>query len=214
MEAGKNRGEPCKVNQWQTARPNSEDAEAVQLRRLEDRWELNYSNQICWVSDSRRVVSRCLAWCDDWVVSADEGGSSRCWRHGWYAVSWSTPSQLATLRNRGQRRQMARMMSLCTIRTAVSVECAEGKPIVEPEVDDFDQWCMSRGKRAASALPTRIDASPWSRCYCLGLVSNRGIATSKLSYIIIIHNLHSFIFCVYVFKTFNTKLHRCIKQRS
>jgi len=186
---------------------------------------MNYSNQICWVSDSRRVVSWRLVWCGDWVVSADEGGSSRCWRHGWYAVSWSTPSQLATLPNRGQRRQIARRMSLCTIRTAVSVESAEGKPIVEPEVNDFDQWCMSRGnilaslwprssKRAASASPTRIESSPWSRCYCLGLVSTRGIGTFKLSYIIIMHNFHPFIFCVYVFKTFKTKPNRCIKQRS
>jgi len=36
---------------------------------------------------------------------------------------------------------------------------------------------------------------------------------SGLRYDIIIHNLHSFIFCKYVFKTFKTKLHLCIKKR-
>jgi len=39
------------------------------------------------------------------------------------------------------------------------------------------------------------------------------VMTSKLRYDIIIHNFHPFIFSVYVFKTFKTKLHLCIKQR-
>jgi len=39
------------------------------------------------------------------------------------------------------------------------------------------------------------------------------VMTSKLRYDIIIHNFHPVIFCIYVFKTFKTKLHLCIKQR-
>jgi len=59
---------------------------------------------------------------------------------------------------------------------------------------------------AASASPRRFDASPRS---CLGL----NVMTSKLRYDIIIRNFYLFIFCIYVFKTFKTKLYLCIKQR-
>jgi len=38
------------------------------------------------------------------------------------------------------------------------------------------------------------------------------VMTFKLRYDIIIHNFHPFIFCIYVFKTFKTKLQLCIKQ--
>jgi len=55
---------------------------------------------------------------------------------------------------------------------------------------------------AASASPQRFDASPWPRCYGLGVVSTRGIGTSKLRYDIIIHNFHLFIFHIYVFRNF------------
>jgi len=52
-----------------------------------------------------------------------------------------------------------------------------------------------RGRNsAASASPRRFDASPRS---CLGL-------NVKLHYDITIHNLHPFIFSIYVFKTFKT----------
>jgi len=37
--------------------------------------------------------------------------------------------------------------------------------------------------------------------------------TSKLRYDIIIHNFHPFIFFIYLFKRFKTKLNLCIKQR-
>jgi len=64
--------------------------------------------------------------------------------------------------------------------------------------------CFEAKRRleAAKVLPRRFDASPRSRCYVLGLVSNRDIGTSKLRY----HNFHLFILYVYVLKTFNTKL--------
>jgi len=46
----------------------------------------------------------------------------------------------------------------------------------------------------------------------LGLASV-SMLTSKLRYDIIIHNFYPFIVCIYVLKTFKTKLHLCIKQR-
>jgi len=73
------------------------------------------------------------------------------------------------------------------------------------------QRCMSRGRSLAprqpgvsksAASPRRFDASPRS---CFGL-------NVKLRYDITIHNFHPFIFSIYVFKTFKTKLHICISS--
>jgi len=76
----------------------------------------------------------------------------------------------------------------------------------------LNQWCIcleakaspQGSKRSASASPRLDVLMP-----CLGL----NVMISKLRYDIIIHNFHQFIFCTYVFKTFKTKLHLCIKQR-
>jgi len=67
------------------------------------------------------------------------------------------------------------------------------------------QWCMSRGSlETAKVLPRpRLDV----------LMPRLGHASvSILRYDIIIHNFHPFIFCIYVFKTFKTKLHLCFSS--
>jgi len=59
---------------------------------------------------------------------------------------------------------------------------------------------LEAAKVHASVSPRRIDASPRSQWHL------------KLRYDIIIHNFHPFNFFIYVFKTFKTKLHMCIRQ--
>jgi len=72
------------------------------------------------------------------------------------------------------------------------------------------QWCMSRGrsleprgsKNATSASPRRFDTSPWS--FPVSMLWSLSYVTISL--------FITFIFCIYAFKTFKTKLYLFIKQ--
>jgi len=83
-----------------------------------------------------------------------------------------------------------------------------------------EQWCMSRSRSAASALPQHFEASPrssmlwtWPRLCLVSSALTRGIGTFKLRYGIIIDNFHAIILFTSVFPTFKINLHLYIKQR-
>ena len=96
-----------------------------------------------------------------------------------------------------------------------------------PEVQqNTSEWsiqqcnCVSRHKSRLDVLMPRLGLASASWLLprpCLGLdvrasALPRGIWNSKLRYDIIIYNFHPFIL-LSVFQTFNTKRHKCIKQR-